>query len=374
MNAGRREAPVTAAVVVALAFSACLALAEPPWGWWPTGSRAWAPAVARAAALSVRGEAGLAASVTSGPLHPISLDARIEASGEWPALSVDDDRNGDPRIGAGLPGTLAWRITANPTLRLQAVEPVPPARPGWQVDAQPLDWALEEAYVAWRQGGWIVSAGRERLPLEVARLSLPYSIEPVTEGGLRVGLWGVRLTRSAGPTRLRVAAVEDPRHEGHVMPVASLRWQVGAIDLEGHTLLPADVDQITAGVTASGLVGDVVAYGELWQGSGWRYVGGLSGFSGDTLWTIEAGRAQVASDPRARRLVGAQFAWQQDAEVAWTVAPYAFFDEDGLRVQVNVDRAFATGSHEWRLFASATLGPESPTWMAGAAYRHYWGL
>ena len=335
---------------------------------------AWAPAPARAGAPAVRGEAGLTAGATSARIHQLSLSGRIELFGSLdparhPGARESSGGSGQLDAGGG-PGAAEWRITANPNLRLTVSDGSLPGQAGWQVSSQPFEWAVEEAYLAARQGAWVVSVGRERLPLEVARLSLPFSVEPVSAGGVRLGLWGVRLARSSGATRLRLAALEQ---EGRVMPAISLRWQAGALDLEGHALLTADRRPVTSGLTASGLVGDVVAYGELWRGPEWRYVGGLSGFWGDTLWTVEAGRAAPAPGQRVRRLVGAQFAWQQGAEVAWNVTQYAFIDEDGLRAQLAVDRTFATGPHESRLFASLTVGPGPLAWAIGAACRYYWG-
>lgn len=313
----------------------------------------------------MRGEAGLTVSATSTRIHQLSLSGRIELFG----MLESSGSSGDLDVGSDS-GAVEWRITANPNLRLNVTDALPPGQTGWQASSQPFDWAVEEAYLAARKGAWVMSAGRERLPLEVARLSLPFSLEPVAPGGLRLGLWGVRLARSSGATRLRLAAVED---DGRVIPAVSLRWQAGALELEGHALLTAEKRSVTAGLAASGLVGDVVAYGELWRGPEWRYVGGLSGFWGNTLWTVEAGRATPAPGQPVRRLVGAQFAWQRDAEVAWNVTQHAFFDEDGPRAQLAVDRTFVAGPHESRLFASLTVGPASPAWAVGAAYRYYWG-
>lgn len=315
-----------------------------------------APAPARAGELAVRGEAGFAASVTSARIHRFALESRVELHGRF-----------DP---AGPPGAGEWHIAANPALRWNVTEGSLLSRGAWQIAAEPWDPALEEAYLAVRWGAWVASAGRERLPLEVARLGLPFSVEPVAPGGLRLGRWGARIVGSSRATRLRVAALEEA---GRVLSALSLRWQAGALELEGHALLTGEGLQVTAGATASGLVRQVVVYGEVWHVPEWRFVGGLSGFWKGALWTMEGGRAMPASGQPVRWLIAAQLAWQQDASRAWSLTQYAFFDPDGMRAQLAVGQTLAAGSHDARLFVSLNLGPEPPSWSAGATYRLYWG-
>ena len=311
-------------------------------------------------APSVRGETGFLVTLSSTPPTPplstVALTGRIEL--------------GDG-LGAGAhSGGLEWRITANPTWQLTAQPDSPSARPG-PAGSAPFEWALEEAYLAVRRAGWILSAGRERLPLEVARLSLPFSVEPVGPGELRLGVQGIRLTHLAGTARLRLAVLWEP---SRLTPAVSWRWQGGPTVWEGHALLGADRGQpVTAGLSASEAVGNLVAYGEVWYAPDWRYIVGLSGFWHETLWTVEAGRASPAPGERVRQLVAAQLAWQQGTDIAWSVTPYAFLDEDRMSGRLVVERTFVTGPHEVRLFGAFNMGSEPPAWSVGAGYRYFWG-
>ena len=317
---------------------------------WP------AAAAATAAQAAVRAEAGVVAGFAATGINPVTLTGRIELqAGEEPGWRS---------------GGFQWHLAANPTWQLTPSAGPRPPHGIWRMSSQSFDWALEEAYLAVRRGGWELSAGQQRLPLEVARLSLPFRVEPVGPGDLRLGLWGVRLVHQWETARLRLAAVD---YQGRLTPAASLRWQGRHVVLEAHTLAEgADPVRVTAGLTASGLVRQLVAYGEVWHGLEWYYVGGLSGLWGESLWTVEAGRASPAPGQPVRRLVGAQLAWRQDEEVAWAVTQYVFLDEDSLRGQLALERAWAAGPHEVRLVAAATLGPEAPTWSVGAAYRYFW--
>ena len=333
---------------------------------WPTvGRLPGAPVPARAGELAFQVESGVAATVTSANAHQLTVGGRIALDGEFDLGGLSGSREQD----AGST-VLEWHVTANPSLHFDMTRGSGPGETGWRVSSRPFDWAVEEAYLALQRGEWVFSAGRERLPLEVARLSLPYSMEPFTQDGVRLGRWGVRVTRSSGPTRLRIAALEDA---GHIRPVVSLRWQGEGVELEGHALLAADDAQGAAGVTASGVIGELVAYGEVWHGPEWRFVGGLSGIWQETLWTVEAGRAAPAPGQPIRRLIAAQLAWQQGEGGGWSVTQYGFLDPDGVRVQLTVDRVVASGTDETRWFASVQLGPSSPGWSVGAAYRFYWG-
>lgn len=355
-SGGRRLARAAAIGLVSVAA----ALTLPTVGRLPG-----TPAPAQARALSWQAETGFTATVTSADVHSLTVGGRVALDGDFDLAGLFGWR--DPEAG---PAALGWHVAANPSVRVDVSRGSSPRQAGWRVSSRPLDWALEEAYLTAQRGVWAFSAGRERLPLEVARLSLPYSVEPVAPSGVRLGLWGVRVIHWSGSTRLRVAGFEDA---GRMRPAVSLRWQGEGVELEGHALGAADDGQVTAGATASGAVGELVAYGEVWHGPEWRFVGGLSGMWGQALWTVEAGRAAPAPGQPVRRLVAAQLAWQDGEGRGWSITPYGFLDPDGVRVQVTVDRVVASGTDEVRWFASVQLGPPSPGWSVGAAYRVYWG-
>ncbi|HEY8425770.1 MAG TPA: hypothetical protein VIK73_07135 [Limnochordales bacterium] len=293
------------------------------------------------------GEVGLAATVSSHSPHRLVLDSRVEV--------------------AGGSGPVGWHLAAAPTL------PVTVSK-GGEAQVGDVDWAVEEATLSWQRGAWTTSVGRERLPLEAARLLLPFAIEPVSPSGLRLGVWGARVAWAEGLTRLRLAVVEDVRQEGRATPVVSVRRQGASMEVEGHVAWIDEDGSPATGVTASGLLGDLVVYGELWHAPGWRYVVGVSGFWGEALWTVEAGRAALLPGQGVRRVAAAQLSWQQGPDVAWTLGSRVSFDDDAVRGQLDVERATLAARHDWRLFASVRVGPDEPSWALGAACRYYWGL
>ena len=74
----------------------------------------------------------------------------------------------------------------------------------------------------------------------------------------------------------------------------SVRREFDSFDLEAHLLY---LNGFAAGLGGSGLVGDIVVYGEAWLlANPWDGRGalGASGFWGDLLWTLEAA---YAADP-----------------------------------------------------------------------------
>ena len=293
------------------------------------------------------GETGLTATVSSSSPHRLVLDSRVEV--------------------AGGSGSVGWHLAAAPTL------PVTVSRAGG-AQVGDVDWAVEEATLSWQRGAWTTSVGRERLPLDAARLLLPFTIEPVSPSGLRLGVWGARVAWAEGLTRLRLAVVEDVGQEGRAMPVVSVRRQGASVEVEGHAAWIDEDASPAAGMTASGLLGDLVVYGELWHVPDWRYVVGVSGFWGEALWTVEAGRTALLPGQGVHRVAAAQLGWQQGPDVAWTLGSRLAFDDDAVRSQLDVERTALAASHDWRLFASVRVGPGEPSWALGAAYRYYWGL
>ena len=150
------------------------------------------------------------------------------------------------------------------------------------------DPGLTEAYVRYREGDLDLSAGLERLPLSGARLSEPFGLEPRGAGGQPQGVLGVRASYFGSGWRARPVLIYQDRRFGGSL---SVRGEFGSFELEGHAVY---LGTLAGGLTASGLVGDLVLYGEGWlltdplRGRGAL---GLSGFWGDALWTLEAALA-----------------------------------------------------------------------------------
>lgn len=160
---------------------------------------------------------------------------------------------------------------------------------------------LREAFVLLREGPLDVSAGIERLPLETARLSVPFQVDGTAPDGQREGLLGARVSLYLDPWRARAAVLE---RAGSVGGAFSLRADLGRAQIEGHAVY---LDRLAVGAGASGTVADVVLYGEGWLLTDpWRGRGalGASGYLGDALWTAEAafappsGAAAAAAAPQ----------------------------------------------------------------------------
>lgn len=118
---------------------------------------------------------------------------------------------------------------------------------------------ITEAYGLSRQGEFDLSLGIERLPLEVARLSLPYALEPVDALVRRRGLPDLRLSWNPEATRLRLALVVA---DGGLVPALSLRREFGDLELEAHALYRAG--RAVFGLGGSGTLLGLVLYGEAW--------------------------------------------------------------------------------------------------------------
>lgn len=150
---------------------------------------------------------------------------------------------------------------------------------------------LTEAFARYRLDDLDLSAGVERLPLETARLSVPFRLETVGKTGQPSGLLGARATFFAGDLRVRPALVYrqgDDRLGG----VMSVRQTIRRFEGEAHAPY---LDGFVAGLGGSGLVGDTVLYGEAWLlARPWDGRGalGASGFWGELLWTVEAAYAR----------------------------------------------------------------------------------
>lgn len=171
---------------------------------------------------------------------------------------------------------------------------------------------LTEAYALVRLGPLDASAGVQRLPLETARLSLPYGVEPVGANGQRRGVVGARAQLYLDRVRLRAALLE---RDGRWGAAASARTDLTAAQLELHAVY---LDGWAFGAGASGTTGSTVLYGEAWLLSDpWRGRGalGASGYLGDALWTLEAAYAPFGT-PAPGAPASPQLAGEVDAPLA----------------------------------------------------------
>jgi len=157
---------------------------------------------------------------------------------------------------------------------------------GSSVQASSFDFGLTEAFALYRFDRVDVSVGLERLALETARLSQPFSLEPKTSLGQPLGLLGARATVFLEDWRIRPAFLYRYQDE-QAGAVLSVKRDFRDFDLEAQFVY---LNGFSLGLGGSGLVGDIVVYGEAWllaQTLNTRAALGLSGFYGDMLWTTE---------------------------------------------------------------------------------------
>lgn len=162
---------------------------------------------------------------------------------------------------------------------------------------------LTEIYGRYEVGEFDFSVGFERLPLETARLSVPFSLSEVRSEdvsaedpkGSQAGLWGARMLWYPGDYRFRLASFYRTDDEQFGAAFSVKRF-FGEFELEATAIYD---NHFTFGLNGSGLLGDVVVYGETWllfstpvtNGTETTFRGllGATGYLGDSLWTLEAG-------------------------------------------------------------------------------------
>lgn len=179
-------------------------------------------------------------------------------------------------------------------------------------DAFQLDIGLSELYFLYRQADWDISFGKERLPLETARLTLPFSLEPRSSSGAVQGVWGARAIYFPADFRLRSAVFFDAESIGGDI---SAKYFFGDMELEAHLIYDR---ALSFGVTGSGLIDTVVFYGESWllvdaplpwnkeeRATQFRLLLGANGFVwNDIMWTLEAGYLPIGNLPSMAQLWG----------------------------------------------------------------------
>jgi hypothetical protein len=162
---------------------------------------------------------------------------------------------------------------------------------------------LTEVYGRYKVGEFDISSGLERLPLETARLSVPFSLSEVSSDvsadspkGSLAGIWGARVLWYPGNYRFRLAGFYRADDEQFGVAFSAKRF-FGEFELE---VTPIYDNHFTFGLNGSGLIGDIVVYGETWlllntplangdTQTTLRGLLGATGYLGDSLWTLEAG-------------------------------------------------------------------------------------
>lgn len=216
-----------------------------------------------------------------------------------------------------LPEQVSWNISGRleASYRLDTVNLELVLNPKLRFsDEAEAELGLTELFAFYPTGDVDLSAGIQRLPLEYARLSVPFKIEPQTASGQRLGVPNLRATYYPGDWRLR--GVLYYRDEG-VRPLVSARRNFTGFELEAFAL---HTDRFTFGVSGSGLVGDIVLYGESWLLTDpleARAALGANGFVGDGSWTLEASYAPHPMRQSTYPQLSGQLSYPQDELTSW---------------------------------------------------------
>ncbi len=240
----------------------------------------------------------------------------------------------DATVVLGSDEQVGWTVAAHveADYRLEPVtfnlELDPSLRFSEEVTAEP---GLTELYARTSFGDVELSAGRERLALEYARATLPFTVEEINERGVRLGVPGVRAVWFPENYRVRGAVF----YRDSVIPLINVRRTFGAFELEATALYQ---DRFVAGLGGSGSVGELVVYGEGWLLTNpvdARGALGVTGYLGDRLWTLEGAYAPLEPDalapdlgPAAARVAG-QLTLLQDADSSLAIDARIGFPNSG---------------------------------------------
>ena len=228
--------------------------------------------------------------------------------------------------GAGAPPEAWWSLGGRleASHRLELLEVVLVAEPTLRLGPRPrLELRISDALVRYRWSDLVLSAGLERLPLETARLSLPYAVGAPPSGGVRSGVPGLRLRWFGERTRVRLAAFHV---DGGPAGAVSLRRELERAEIEGHVVVSGDGAAL--GMSGSGLFGATVVYGEVWLPTGPLEPSaalGATGAFGDVYWTLEAAYLVPPGEHCARPTVAAALAGPLAEHVGWQVVGSAYF-------------------------------------------------
>ena len=226
--------------------------------------------------LNYRGELEFAADAAADVLST----PQAEQFGWTIAAHLEADYELDP---------LTFNLELDPSLRFSQ-----------EVSGEP---GFTELYAATSFGDIELSAGRERLALEYARVTLPFAVEEINNRGVRLGVPGVRAVWYPENYRVRGALF----YRNTLIPLVNVRRTFGTFELEATALYQ---DRFVAGLGGSGSVGDLVVYGEGWLLTDpfrARAAFGVTGYLGARLWTLEAAYAPLEPDALAPELSPAAF-------------------------------------------------------------------
>ncbi|MEZ4629757.1 MAG: hypothetical protein R2880_03410 [Deinococcales bacterium] len=207
-----------------------------------------------------------------------------------------------------------------------------------------LDAGLTEAYLLYRRGSVDVSGGLERLPLETARLNVPFSIavkDPtrlsLDPKGFFQGIWGARLSWFSDSVRLRAAGFYKDESFGAAL---SARAFFGDFELEAHAVYDKNLN---FGLGGSGLLGDIVIYGEGWfllnrsvtideiesQRNEILASLGATGYLGDGIWTLEGAYLPSLISSDAHPQLAGQLSFPYGESGNWSLDLRALFVSEG---------------------------------------------
>jgi hypothetical protein len=191
---------------------------------------------------------------------------------------------------------------------------------------------LTEVYGRYQIGDFDISAGFERLPLETARLSVPFSLSEVSSEnvsadapkGSQQGIWGARVLWYPSDYRFRLVSFYRTDDEQVGVALSAKRF-FGDFELEATAIYD---NHFIFGLNGSGLFGDVVVYGETWvllntpiangTETSVRGMLGATGYWGDGLWTLEAGYFPNVTSAKSFPQLLAQWQLPQD-NTTWSV-------------------------------------------------------
>jgi hypothetical protein len=203
------------------------------------------------------------------------------------------------------------------------------------------DIGFTELYGKYEFGELDFSVGLERLPLETARLTVPFSLGEFSSDdvsaedpkGSQRGILGARVLWYPGDYRFRLASYYNDEQFGVAL---SAKRFFGEFELEATAIYD---DNFTFGLNGSGLLGDVVIYGETWlllnelitdgTETSVRGLLGATGYLWDGAWTLEAGYVPSAGTTEAYPQLLGQ--WQLSQEnTTWSVGGGAALQNEQL--------------------------------------------
>lgn len=273
----------------------------------------------------------------------------------------------DPQTVAAARGRVEIRAALDPWIAFWVLEPQAQAGLAGGSGDPSGSIGVTEGFVGYRTSSMDISAGRLSLPIETARLTVPYTLMPPDEAGRKTGRDGLRADFYWGSSRAWGALVNDG---DHWMPVASLRHHfLGANVFSGWEAaahLVGRDEGVAAGLGWSGLVGSTVVYGESWKVPGegeLRYALGASGYLGDALWTGEVARAPLVPG-------GSPGALGTDPSVFLAALQLSYAPASGLvlTADATVELEGLVGG------ASDPAGSGGSPGSSGKSPAHHWGV